>query len=68
MQDVIEQENRKLIDFYKENINVIFDNRQELRGIKKRLMIQTAGKKSIPAFFSPKIRQTADAEKSRQGK
>ena len=35
MQDVIEQENRKLIDFYKENINVIFDNRQELRGIKK---------------------------------
>ena len=35
MQDAIEQENRKLIDFYKENINVIFDNRQELRGIKK---------------------------------
>ncbi len=35
MQDSIEQENRKLIDFYKENINVIFDNRQELRGIKK---------------------------------
>ena len=35
MQDVIEQENRKLIDCYKENINVIFDNRQELRGIKK---------------------------------
>ena len=35
MQDSIEQENRKLIEFYKENINVIFDNRQELRGIKK---------------------------------
>lgn len=35
MQDSIEQENRKLIGFYKENINVIFDNRQELRGIKK---------------------------------
>ena len=35
MQYSIEQENRKLIEFYKENINVIFDNRQELRGIKK---------------------------------
>ena len=35
MQDSIEQENRKLIEFYKQNINVIFDNRQELRGIKK---------------------------------
>ena len=35
MQDSIEQENRKLIEFYKVNINVIFDNRQELRGIKK---------------------------------
>ena len=35
MQDSIEQENRKLIEFYKENINVIFDDRQELRGIKK---------------------------------
>lgn len=35
MQDSIEQENRKLLEFYKENINVIFDNRQELRGIKK---------------------------------
>ena len=35
MQDSFEHENRNLIEFYKENINVIFDNRQELRGIKK---------------------------------
>ena len=35
MQDTIEQENQKIIDFFKENINVIFENRQELKGVKK---------------------------------
>ncbi|GFI61113.1 putative protein [Clostridiales bacterium] len=35
MQDMIEKENDKLVEFFKENINVIFDNRQELRGAKK---------------------------------
>ena len=35
MQDTIEQENQKIIDFFKENINVIFEKRQELKGVKK---------------------------------
>ena len=35
MQDTIEQENQKIIEFFRENINVIFENRQELKGVKK---------------------------------
>ena len=35
MQETIEKEFQAMLEFYKENINVIFENRQELKGIKK---------------------------------
>ena len=35
MQETINQENQRIVEFFRENINVIFENRQELKGVKK---------------------------------
>ena len=39
MQETIEKEFQAMLEFYKENINVIFENRQELKGIKKEMLM-----------------------------